>query len=240
MAKPYIPRKHNKFNAWQKQLVKELLTDPAKKKTVPFPPAPGAPPANWQKWDIPQNSMQELLDAQAGYQPTYDAWSDKDARSDAIRKAHIKARKVYEKFLRLFVARWLRSNKKVNKAAKAALGLTVPDEVLTPVKAKDHGPRLSIDKITRFMHTIRVADPERPETKAMPKGHKVMLERFIGPAGLQAKDMKWSIYRISGRFLIRSEFTDKDKGMVAYYRAFYISNRGELSPSGAMIEMGIV
>ncbi len=239
MAK-YIPQGHPPFNSWQKQLVKGLLTNPATKKVAPFPPAPGAAPANWQKWAIPEADIQKLVDAQVAYQPAYDKWSDEDGRNKSIVEFHKKGRKIYEKLLRKFVARWLRHNEKVTTGNKASLSLTVPDEEPTAVTVTDSGPKLSIQTIRPGLHIIRVANPENPTTSAMPKGHRLMLERFIGPVGLKETDLKWSTYKTVGRFLIKVEFTAKDKGQMAYYRAFYLTTRGERSPVSTVLKMGIV
>ena len=127
MAKDYIPNAYSKFNNWQKQLVKGLLTDPLTDKPAAFPPAPGANPAKWQKWKIPQADMQKLVDARSKYQPFYDDWSDEDARNKTIVENHKRGHGIYKKFIRKFVAQWLRNNKKVKTGDKAGLGLTVPD-----------------------------------------------------------------------------------------------------------------
>lgn len=240
MAKNYIPRPHNRFNTWQKQLVKGLLTDPVKNKVVAFPPAPGANPANWDSWKMPEENMQELVDAQAKYQPLYDKWSDEDARNHDKVEAHVEGRKTYEKFLRKFIARWLRHNKRLNNAAKAGLGLTVPDEKPTAVTPVDHGPRLAIDTIRQGLHKIRITDPETPDSKAMPEGHKLVLERFIGGAGLKAGDIGWKVYKQTGKFLVNSEFTDEDKNKTAYYRSRYVTTRGDFTVYGNTLKVGIV
>ena len=236
----YIPDAHDKFNPWQKQLVTGLLTDPLTGDETDFPPDPAADPANWDIWKIPEEDMQELVDAQTAYQPLYDDWSDEDARNHDKVVAHDEGRAIYEKFIREFVAQWLRFNKKLNNAAKATLGLTVPDEEPTAVTPVEYGPVLSIDKIIQGLHKIRVADPENPNTQAMPEGHKLVVERFIGAAGLEGGDIAWSVFKQKGKFLIKSEFTDEDKGKTAYYRARYITTRGDFSPYGNVLEVGIV
>lgn len=235
----FIPSAHNDFNAWQKQFVSGVLTDPATGNEVPPPPGAKTNP-NYKTWGIPNADVQELIDEQAVYQPLYDAWSDEDARSHDTSVAHEEGREDYEEFLRGFTAQWIRFNKKVNDAAKASLGLTVPDTVPTAVTPVDYGPVLSIDDIRHMLHKIRVADPENPNTQAMPKGHKLVLERFIGEADLKGGDINWKVYKEVGRFLIKSQFTEADKGKTAYYRARYITTRGEYSPYGNTLEVGIV
>ena len=184
--------------------------------------------------------MQELVDAQEVYQPTYDDWSDEDARNHDKVVAHDKGRETYEEFIRDFVAEWLRDNQKMKDAERAGLGLTVPDEEPTAVTPVDHGPRLAIDAIKPSLHKIRLSDPETPDSKAMPKGHKAVIERFVGEAGLEAGDINWSMYKQTGRFLVNSEFTDEDKRKTAYYRARYVTTRGDVTVYGNTIDAGIV
>ena len=225
----YIPGAQSEFNDFQKQFVKGLLTDPVTGSPAPFPPAPGADPANWENWEIDQPDMQGLLDEQANYQPTYDDWSDEDARNHDKVVALEEAREDYEELIRTFVGEWLRENKKVNNAAKAILGLTVPDEERTAVTPVDHGPRLALHDIKPLVHKIRITDPETPDSKAMPKGHKAVLDRFIGKAGLEAGEIDWEVYKQTGRFLADSTFTAVDKGKSAYYRARYVTTRGDFT-----------
>ena len=236
----YIPHPHNKFNTWQKQFVTGLLTDPLSGEVTEFPPDPAAEPANWQNFAIPEEDMQELVDAQELFQPFYDKWSDEDARNRKIIEDHKRERATYEKFIRDFVAQWLRHNKKVNTGDKAGLGLTVPDTEPTAVTAVDYGPVLSIDTIRPLLHKIRIANPTNPDSQAMPEGHKLELQRFIGDANLPETELEWSPYKTVGKFLITSEFTAEDKGETAYYRAFYLTTRGDRSPASTVLEVGVV
>ncbi len=231
----FIPVKFNEFDPWQKQLVTGLLIDPITDDPAPFPPAPGADPAKWDIWEIPEADMAALLAAQAIYQPFYDDWADEDKRNDEIIEDHQREHKIYVKFIRDFVAQWLRNNKKLDTGDLAGLGLTVPDEEPTAVTPVEYGPVLSVDKMSTLFHKIRVADPENPETQAMPKGHRLELQRFIGAANLPGTDLVFSTYKVVGRFLIKSEFTEEDKGKTAYYRAYYLTTRGDRSPASDIL-----
>lgn len=233
----YIPRPEREFNAFQIQFVNGLLTDPLSAQVIVFPPAPGADPANWEIWEIEQDDMQDLIDEQAVYQAAYDDWDDETARNQDKVEALEEARENYEAFIRNFVGEWLRVNKKVNNAAKAMLGLTVPDTERTAVTPADHGPRLDLHGIDPLIHKISITDPHTPNSKAMPKGHKAQLERFIGAAGLEAGNIAWALYRQSGRFLVTSEFVDTDKGKTAYYRARWITTRGDLTVYSNTLEV---
>ena len=226
----YIPDGEREFHGFQKEFVKGLLTDPLTGDPVPFPPpVPPVGPANWEIWEIDQADMQELVDEQADYEEAFDDWDDEDARNHDKVVALEQAREAYEEFIRTFVGEWLRENKNVDNAAKAVLGLTVPDEERTAVTPLDHGPQIALHDIKPLVHKIRITDPETPDSRAMPKGHKAVVERFIGPAGLEAGDIGWSVFKQTGRFLVQSEFEATDKSKSAYYRARYVTTRGDFT-----------
>ena len=177
----FVPRKNALFNAWQKQLAKGLLTDPAKNKVAPLPPAPGADPANWQLWAIPQADVQELLDAQAAYQPAYDTWSDEDARNKAIVKANQSGRKIYEKLLRQFIAQWLRYNKKLNTGDKAGLSLTVPDTERTAKPQLEGRPLVAAEMKGGALLKLQFEIAEDSTRPSMhPDAHALELKYQIG------------------------------------------------------------
>lgn len=231
----YIPEPYNEFDPWQKQLVTGLLIDPISGLPAAFPPAPGADPAKWKIWEIPEANMAALLAAQAVYQPFYDKWSDEDKRNDEIIEDHEREHDIYEAIIRVYVGENLRKNQKLDTGDLAGLGLTVPDTEPTAVTAVEYGPVLSVDKMSPLFHKIRVADPEHPDTQAMPKGHKLELQRFIGAANLPGTELQLATYKVVGRFLITSEFTEEDKGKTAYYRAFYLTTRGDRSPASEIL-----
>jgi hypothetical protein len=127
MADDYIPEAFSEFNDWQKQFVNGLLTDPVSEDVITFPPAPGADPANWQIWEIPQADTAVVVDGQATFQPFFDDWSDEDKRNDTIIENHKREHDIYEKLIRDYVGENLRNNSELDTGDLSALGLTVPD-----------------------------------------------------------------------------------------------------------------
>ena len=123
----YIPKAFSKFNDWQKQFVKGLLTDPVTGDEAVFPPDPGADPANWQIWEIPEADTAVVVDGQATYQPFYDDWSDEDKRNDTIIENHKREHKTYVKLIREYVGENLRNNSNLDTGDLSGLSLTVPD-----------------------------------------------------------------------------------------------------------------
>lgn len=123
----YIPDAYPEFNDWQKQFVKELLTDPVSGDPVSFPPAGGEAPANWEIWEITEADTAVVVNGQATYQPFYDDWSDESNRTPKMTEDHKREHGIYEKLIRDYVAENLRNNSNLDTGDLRELGLTVPD-----------------------------------------------------------------------------------------------------------------
>ena len=230
----YIPDPYNEFDPFQKQFVNGLLINPITGLPAPFPPAPGADPAKWKIWEIPEADMQALVDAQATYQPFYDDWSDEDKRNDEIIEDHQREHGIYVEFIREFVGQWLRKNKKLDTGDLAALGLTVPDTEPTTITAVDFAPNLSFHKVSTGIHIVRIKNPETPDSNAMPPSQKAEVQSFVGDAGLADNDVPFAPLQDSGKHLLKVEYEPTDKGKTAYYRARYKTATGKTGPWSAV------
>jgi len=176
----YIPDPYNEFDAWQKQFVKELLTDPLTGSPVPFPPGPGDP-ANWEIWEIPEAATAVVVDGQATYQPFYDDWSDEDARNDTIIENHQREHEIFVKLIREYVAEHLRNNSNLDTGNLSALGLTVPDTERTPKPQLEDRPLVGAEMKGGALLKLqfRIAeDSTRPSMH--PDAHALELKYQIG------------------------------------------------------------
>jgi hypothetical protein len=87
------------------------------------------------------------------------------------------------------------------------------------------------------VHTLRVRNPEDPESKKMPKGQRIILRTAVGAADIPESEIPWSQDRIVvTRFLHDVSYTAADKGKTAYYNACYESTRGEHGPWSDVID----
>jgi hypothetical protein len=68
----------------------------------------------------------------------------------------------------------------------------------------------------------------------MPKGQKVMFERFVGDAKLDPATISFGNAEVIGRFLHHVDYPETDTGKTAYYRVAYVNTRGEKGPESAI------
>ena len=112
---------------------------------------------------------------------------------------------------------------------RTKLRLKAPDTIPTPAGVMDHAPDCDVEKTIHLQHTLRITDPENPDSDAMPDKQKVVLETGLGAAGLPDTGIQWGSSRNITRFLTNVPFTDADVGKTAYYRCCYENTRGERS-----------
>ena len=176
----YIPTIFSKFNDWQKQFVKGLLTDPITGNEVPFPPGSGNP-GNWEIWDIAQADMAVVVTGQATYQPFYDDWSDEDKRNPTIVENHKREHGIYVTIIREFVGENLRNNSELDTGDLSGLGLTVPDTERTAKPQLEDSPlvggKMKSGALLKLQFTIS-DDSTRPSMH--PDAHALELKYQIG------------------------------------------------------------
>ena len=177
----YIPGAYNKFNGWQKQFVKGLLTDPLTGKVTVFPPAGGADPANWDIWEIPQADVAVVVDGQATYQPFYDDWSDEDSRNKTIVEDHVREHGIYVKLIRDFVAQWLRNNANLDTGDLSGLSLTVPDTEPTAKPQLEDRPLVGAEMKGGALLKLQFRiDKDSTRPSMHPDAHALELKYQIG------------------------------------------------------------
>ena len=177
----FIPAPFNEFDAWQKQFVKGLLTDPVTGNPAPFPPAPGADPANWENWEIPESDTAVVVNGQATYQPFYDDWSDEDARNDTIIENHQREHDIYEKLIREYVGENLRNNSELDTGDLSALGLTVPDTERTAKPQLEDRPLVGAEMKGGALLKLQFKIAEDSTNPSMhPNAHALELRYQIG------------------------------------------------------------
>jgi hypothetical protein len=234
----YIPDAYDKFDTWQKQFVDELLTDPVSDDVIVFPPPPGAEPANWQNWEIPQADMAVVVDGQATYQPFYDDWSDEDARNQNIVENHVREHGIYETLIRDFVAENLRKNPELDTGDLSALGLTVPDTEPTDKPQLEDRPLVSskMKGGALLKLTFKIAeDSKRPSMH--PDAHGLELKYQIGgdkPANADATNK--SVTFTKARHSLKLDTADAGKFFYGFARWINTSEASKSGPYSLIIE----
>jgi hypothetical protein len=95
-------------------------------------------------------------------------------------------------------------------------------------------PGFQFEPSTHGVHRFRFANPLDPTTQAMPKKQKVLLESFVGNAGLDPGTINFGNAQMVSRFLHQVDYAEADTGKTAYYRVAYINTRGEKGPQSAV------
>jgi len=95
-------------------------------------------------------------------------------------------------------------------------------------------PGFKFEPSTHGVHNFRFSNPIDPSTQAMPKGQKVMFERFVGEAKLDPGTISFGNAEVIGRFLHHVDYPETDTGKTAYYRVAYVNTRGEKGPESAV------
>jgi hypothetical protein len=99
----------------------------------------------------------------------------------------------------------------------------------------DQGPVLSVDSSYHLLITIRIKDPQNPVSRAMPDGQKVILEQYVGDAGLMPPNIPFASARLVGKCLKEVDFLEADLGKTVYLRACYVNGSGDPSPWSIVI-----
>lgn len=118
---------------------------------------------------------------------------------------------------------------------RTELGLPAHDTVKTRRNAADHAPGLAVNITGHLQHEVHISDPANPGVRAMPEGQKVNLEHFVGAAGLAPGSITFTNIEQVSRFSHKENYTEDDAGKTAYYRACYVSTRGEKGPYSAVM-----
>ena len=100
-------------------------------------------------------------------------------------------------------------------------------------------PLMSIDRIMHLAHRLRFKNPLTPDSFAMPYKQHIVLECYIGVAGILDKNIPWGNAQDVTRFLFNKSFSDADVSMTIYYRCCYENTRGERSIWSKVVKSAI-
>jgi len=97
------------------------------------------------------------------------------------------------------------------------------------------GPKIGIASTAYLQMTIEFANPTTPGSRAMPYGHGLIFEDFIGEPGLADADIVFSnSVNVTNAKLIFS-FTEAQVGKTCYMRCRYENRHHERGPSSIII-----
>jgi hypothetical protein len=107
--------------------------------------------------------------------------------------------------------------------------------VAMPIPVVDHSPVFMIKSVAFLLLKLLFINSATPESKAMPKGHKIFFEYYIGVAGLTAGNIPFAnALNISNAFYTL-QFHETDLGKTVYMHCYYENARGQRSPVSVTI-----
>jgi len=210
MARDYIPAPDGDFHIWQNNFVTYVNTHLADLGLVAGDVAP-------------------INTAQATWTTDYPA----QTAAQAARQAKDDARASLEGVIRPLVRR-LQASPDVDNAERAAMGITVPDQELSPKGGPPTSrPVVRVDTSQRLQHTIHLADESTPTSKARPDG--VMSAEVwvkVAPAGdpPPADPKELTFLAVDTRTPYTTDFDGADAGKTAHYMLRWVSTTGEKGP----------
>jgi hypothetical protein len=110
------------------------------------------------------------------------------------------------------------------------LNLHEPDFDHTPIPPVTFPPVLSFENIENNIHTLRIQNPQTPDSNAMPSSQSCEVWNFVGAANLPDNSLVFQLLKDSGKHLLKANYVPTQKGQTAYYRARYKSPTGDYGP----------
>lgn len=113
---------------------------------------------------------------------------------------------------------------------RTTLNIKERDSENTPRGPVDFPPVLSFEDIENNIQTIRIQNPQTPDSNAMPPNQTAELWNFAGAANLPDNSIVFQLFKDSGKHLVKVTYTPAQKGQTAYYRSRYKSPTGDYGP----------
>ena len=99
-----------------------------------------------------------------------------------------------------------------------------------PIPVVDYSPVFMIKSVAFLLLKLVFLNSATPNSKAMPKGHKIFFEYYIGEAGLKAGNIPFAnAVNISIAFHTL-QFDETDLGKTVYMHCYYENAHGQRSP----------
>ena len=166
--------------------------------------------------------------AKTDWDAVYPPSQNPDLRTTVITDKKNNSRKNYELLLRTIYGDIPQSVLTLDD--RATFNLNLRDTTPTASREKEYAPVIALDKATHLIHSLRITDPQNPASRAMPAGQHVMLERFVGAAGIEPATLIFSNAQDVSTALTTINYTETEVGKTAYYHACYVSSRSVKGP----------
>lgn len=207
MPDKFVPRKDTDFNTWA-----ATFTEYAR--------------SHFDALDLNEDAVQEAVALAQTFQTALDRSNAAQNAARSAIAAKDDARVALEKVLRE-LTREVQGNAIVSDAQRKSLGVTVRDKTPTPVAAPTSSPELIVEIWGRLTHRIRFRDAATPTRRAKPDGVSGC-EIWVKVGGDVPKDESEMRYiGRASRSPFAHDFAGESAGKTAFYRARWVSTRGE-------------
>ena len=103
------------------------------------------------------------------------------------------------------------------------------------IKVVDYAAKMSLETNAHLSHTLRFQNPKTPESSAMPEGHDIYLESFVGEENMNDADISFANGMKVTHELYQIVHTLKVVGKTCYYRCYYENTSGKRGPQSFII-----
>jgi hypothetical protein len=133
------------------------------------------------------------------------------------------------------LVRRIQATANVTASQKAELGITMRDEVMTPVPAPTTAPLVNLMDMLPRMHRIRLADAATPNKRARPDG-VAGAEVYVFVGATPPADLKdWQFKGLATRSEFEVAYEADDVGKQASIVARWVNRKGNRGPASAPI-----
>jgi hypothetical protein len=110
----------------------------------------------------------------------------------------------------------------------------------TRVPAMGVSPDINMKHNSHLEHEIHTQNPDTPATIAMPRGQHILLQYFVGAAGLTGAAITFDHVLILSRANNIISFTNAQVGLTCYYQVCYQNAHKESGPMSATFSAIII
>lgn len=206
----YIPQADSEFDTWQGAFVTYAN-------------------ANLAALGLIALDMTAITAGQGNWTTTYTAHIAAQNAAETAAQAKRDGRAAYVTSIRALVAR-LQSSPAVSDPERAALGITVPDRVPTPVGPPTTRPVLQVDTSQRLKITVAFADEGTPTSEAKPTG-VIGCEVWVKVGGTPPTDLDdCSFLATDTRTPYTANFDGAQSNQTAHFIGVWVNSKAERGP----------
>ncbi len=193
--------------------------------------------ANSVRLNLSADNNTLITDLKTAWDENWKLFIDITKRTSVVTRTKTSLRGQLEKALRGVYNDIPKTALTIDDRNELNLKARAPRGSRTPCMKKP--PTITLQSTQHLQHRLRFKNPETPESNAVPRGQRIVLEYFVGPANLQEKAIVFMKTKNVSRFMVYIRFTDADVAQTCYYHCCYENTHGERS-AWSMVINGVV